>query len=118
MFFHVKTKHQKAISQAIASGIPMESLFLEPNDGKNSAITNEVKEDSDSINLGLKNENEINPEFEMENSEKTNNDKELTDVRFKCEICDIAILREGVYTKHVKTCRYYARCSNSEENIS
>ena len=49
MFYHVKIKHQEDINKAIESGTPVESLFLELHDSKNSMAEKEPEKSKDSL---------------------------------------------------------------------
>ena len=51
MFYHVKIKHQEDINKAIESGTPVESLFLELHDSKDSMTEKELEKPKDSLFL-------------------------------------------------------------------
>ena len=106
MFFHVKRRHLEAINQAKASGIPPESLCLDPKTFKKSKkeLKKESQEkDSNFTNSRFVSAKESDPDFEP-----TANQPKKIGSGFNCEVCDVKILK-GHYPKHIKSCKHYSK---------
>ena len=112
MFFHVKKKHLEAINKAKESGIPPESLFLDPKILKKPKKSKKVlkeeplDEESNFANSRFVSSKESDSEIGQEKN--TSNQSKKFGNGFICEVCEVKILR-GHYPKHLKSCRYYAK---------